>query len=280
MHDFYFFLCKADDVRSLTSQFLITMQKLFRNLILLLLLTLAVSPVFSQKQECPRGAVDCKGRCGWYIDHDGDKFCDYTNWSKECLQKKQRTADSLAAVAKEAAHKKKCDSIEARSKAQNKAGQATNAKDLKQSNPAMVTESKTAQQATVPAQPSIKPAEVQSGPPASTKSKYDLILILFACTTLYIFTFLLARRDVIKKVTHRKIWNTVLLITFLVSGLLGLFLAIQLNYNIKINWFSSLLFWHVEFGIAMAGISIFHTLWHLKYYLNLFSHPGGRIKNS
>jgi hypothetical protein len=43
-----------------------------------------------------------------------------------------------------------------------------------------------------------------------------------------------------------------------------------LNYNLLFDWVRPLLYWHVEFGIGMACISIFHILWHLKYFLNLF----------
>jgi len=43
----------------------------------------------------------------------------------------------------------------------------------------------------------------------------------------------------------------------------------MLNYDFWLNSFMSIIKWHVIFGIAMAAISIFHFLWHLKYYKNI-----------
>ena len=73
-----------------------------------------------------------------------------------------------------------------------------------------------------------------------------------------------------KKITHRKIWNAILLITALMSCLLGFLLAVQLNYRFGMSWFSPILKLHVEFGIAMTIVAFFHVVWHLKYYKNLF----------
>jgi hypothetical protein len=88
-----------------------------------------------------------------------------------------------------------------------------------------------------------------------------LILILF-----YIITYSLSKKQLIKKNYHRKIWNVILLITFLISGLFGLILAISISSGFRLSFYADLLFWHVEFGIAMAIISLFHMAWHWNYY--------------
>ena len=69
---------------------------------------------------------------------------------------------------------------------------------------------------------------------------------------------------------HRKFWNILLLITFLASGILGILLVIRINLGIAMLLPFNIMFWHVEIGIAMVVISIFHTLWHLPYFKNLF----------
>ena len=83
---------------------------------------------------------------------------------------------------------------------------------------------------------------------------------------IYLATVYLSRKKKIKISQHRKIWNFVLLITFLISGTFGIILAIIISYGIRLDFYSDLLFWHVEMGISMAIISIFHILWHLKYF--------------
>ena len=60
-----------------------------------------------------------------------------------------------------------------------------------------------------------------------------------------------------------------LLVTFLVTALLGLILAIQVNYKLKIPLLKKLLTWHVDFGIGMTMIAVFHFLWHWSYYTKL-----------
>ena len=54
--------------------------------------------------------------------------------------------------------------------------------------------------------------------------------------------------------------------TFLITGIFGTILAFQLDYAPLFNWPINLLFWHVEAGIVMTFISLFHLGWHFKYY--------------
>lgn len=98
---------------------------------------------------------------------------------------------------------------------------------------------------------------------------YYFIPILLVLIVLYALTFSLGKKKIMQKNDHRKIWNVILLITFLVSAVFGLILAISLSLGIRLSFYKDLLFWHVEFGIAMAIISFFHIAWHWKYYKNI-----------
>ena len=97
------------------------------------------------------------------------------------------------------------------------------------------------------------------------------ILLLF----LYLLTLILARLSVIRLAVHRKIWNILLLVAFFVTAILGLILAIQVNYRLNIPFVKQLLTLHVDFGIAMTMIAVFHFLWHWNYYLALFKKRTG-----
>ncbi len=107
---------------------------------------------------------------------------------------------------------------------------------------------------------------------------YSLLSIVFLCLFFYLLTLLLSRQHIIDKKTHRKIWNSVLLITFLVTGLLGILLVVKINYKLEFALLEKILAWHVEFGIAMVVAAFFHLSWHLNYYLKIFQ--PGRKKNS
>lgn len=97
---------------------------------------------------------------------------------------------------------------------------------------------------------------------------YFFIHIVFILITFYLVSLLISKKKK-KKSQHRKIWNILLLITFLISGIFGILLVLRINYGIEIPSYSNLLFWHVEFGIAMTIISIFHITWHWKYFKNI-----------
>ncbi len=98
---------------------------------------------------------------------------------------------------------------------------------------------------------------------------YALIPIGIAIIILYALTFLLYRAGIILKKSHRQIWNTGLLLAFFITAVLGLLLAVQVNFKLEIPWIKELLVWHVDFGIGMSMIAIFHFTWHWGYYRDL-----------
>ena len=109
-------------------------------------------------------------------------------------------------------------------------------------------------------------------------SPYLIFPIGVLLLILYLLTLSLSRLSFIKLATHRKIWNVLLLIAFFVTAILGLILAIQVNYKIKLSFIKQLLTLHVDFGIGMTTIAIFHFIWHLNYYLNLFKKKNQKKK--
>lgn len=99
---------------------------------------------------------------------------------------------------------------------------------------------------------------------------YNLLLISIIILILYILSFFLSKKEIISKVLHRKIWNILLFISFLGVGISGVILVLRLNYGINLNPGFNLLFIHVETGIVMTVVSIFHIIWHGPYFKTLF----------
>jgi hypothetical protein len=97
---------------------------------------------------------------------------------------------------------------------------------------------------------------------------------------IYSVSFVLYRTKRIRVTTHRKIWNVLLLATFLVTGVFGLILTIQLDYTLPFTIPVDLLFWHVETGIVMTLISLFHMGWHFNYYRNLLRNSRGKMRTA
>lgn len=99
---------------------------------------------------------------------------------------------------------------------------------------------------------------------------YHLLPITIILILLYFITHFLAKKKIISIVYHRKVWNVLLLITFLLSGISGILLVIKINFGITTPLSLNILFLHIETGIAMFIISVFHVFWHWAYFKNLF----------
>lgn len=99
---------------------------------------------------------------------------------------------------------------------------------------------------------------------------YHLLPISLVLILLYFITYILSKKKIISIINHKKIWNVLLLITFLISGILGIILIIEINFGITIPLPFNMLFWHVEIGIAMFVICIIHIIERWNYFKNIF----------
>lgn len=99
---------------------------------------------------------------------------------------------------------------------------------------------------------------------------YHLLPITLILIFLYTLSSFLIKKKIISLAIHRKIWNFLLLISFLISAGSGILLVIEINYSLKIISPSNILFFQVEAGIAMTVISVFHIIWHWPYFKKLF----------
>jgi spermidine synthase len=102
------------------------------------------------------------------------------------------------------------------------------------------------------------------------QTPYPLLPLGIFTTLLYIISHMLVRLNIWTKTTHLKIWNVILLLVFLPTAILGLLLAIQINYKLEWEIIDKLLKWHVDTGIVLCFVAIFHLIWHFSYYVNLF----------
>ncbi len=233
-------------------------------------------------QGCPKGVrYNCVYGCGRHTDNNGDGFCDY---SFVTVPEKQeppkpptkdsvipKTIDTLTVTKQSegtgqvAERDDPSDRQGAEPKGQfrNRGGEKPGPLATDQ----VTMQPDTAQQTGVV----VSPPLVSQFVPGHHEPVYDLIFVSSLTLLLYFTTLVLYRRKVITKIHHRKFWNLILLLTFLVSCLFGFFLVIQINYNVAMKAYKTLLYWHVEIGIAMTLIAVIHILWHLTYFKNMLS---------
>lgn len=214
---------------------------MIKKIIFTLLLFILIPIMGWAWDDCPLGNVNrvYPGDCGKYIDTDNDGICDR---SQPAPEDRNSNFSNTEIIINEGNHFKK------------------NKEEL---------ETKVVPDIDVS-------LESNTQLPGSGKSNkehrriYHLLPISLFLVFLYLVGCILSRKKVIKVVNHRRVWNFLLLLTFLFSGISGILLIIKINLGIVIPLPFNILFWHVETGIAMFVISIFHILWHWVYFKNIF----------
>ncbi|MEN8203535.1 MAG: hypothetical protein ABFS28_13140 [Bacteroidota bacterium] len=104
-----------------------------------------------------------------------------------------------------------------------------------------------------------------------TQGPYHLISIGLLLILGYIVSMMMVRMELISKQIHRKSWNILLLLFFFSTAMLGLLLAVKVNYKLEIAWIEGAMLWHVDLGIGFAFVALFHLSRHLRYYLTTAS---------
>ena len=124
--------------------------------------------------------------------------------------------------------------------------------------------------------PGLNDSEPTGGntPDGSSRLSYYLGPIVLITGVLYGLSYLLSTKHIIKVVVHRRIWNVVLLVSTIISALLGLVLILGIDFSIDISLPFNSLFWHVESGVAMGLIAVFHVMWHWRYFQKMLKLAG------
>ena len=210
------------------------------------------------EQDC--GAVDCPGRCGRFIDHNGDGFCDRGKLSTP------KSEETPVVVEEHKAEPAKTPTVNRTARPTESPKKAEKTEDAVQEEDTFEVFEPIIEDDFSPSAPVDIPKE---------KKPYDLIWISLVTLGLYAFTFILVKTGHLKLATHRKIWNFLLLITFLVSCLLGFFLVIQINYHLAWDALATIRYYHVQFGISMTIVAVLHVLWHIPYFKTYFKKKRG-----
>jgi len=277
--------------------------------ILILIITVVWSSVVLAWNECPLGEVNdpYPGKCGLYTDTDNDGICDYSQPAPEDrdsivadtnINDNKNTSESPGNTETEDVH----DLItgkELKTKTVSEVAEIYNiptakyAQALSEYFGLKIKKNDKFQllhdnyglepKAAKDVASMVRGDEdivVTESEVISQKRVYHLVPIAIVLIILYFVTYFLSKKKIITKIAHRRIWNILLLITFLVSGILGILLIIRINFTIPINLPFNILFWHVEAGIAMTLISFFHAFWHWNYYKCIFKKRRNREDRS
>jgi hypothetical protein len=205
--------------------------------------------------SCPRGEVNCvyPGECRSYIDTNGDRICDRSQPAPVAVIAAVKPAVTTTPAATTAA------------KPAVTAAPAPATSTLVVSGPASAALAVTTSTTSIPT--SEATPEAAASETITLKHSYYFVPVFLVLAILYALTWILSNQKIIKTLTHRKIWNFVLLISMAISALLGLFLILNIDFNWNVSLPFNMLFWHVEAGIALGAIGAFHIFWHWRYFV-------------
>ncbi len=198
--------------------------------------------------SCPRGEVNCvyPGICRSYIDTNGDRICDRSQLAPNVAE--VIAANPLVTTTIAAAVPITATSVIS--------GPTSTALMITPSTTTLTTD-----------QTASNAIDTETSPAITHKHSYYFVPVFLVLAIFYTLTWFLANKKFIKTMTHRKIWNLVLLISMVISALLGLFLILNIDLNLGITLPFNMLFWHVESGIALGAIGAFHIFWHWRYFV-------------
>lgn len=224
--------------------------------LILCLSVLCLTYAQQDTSQCPFGGREnCTGYCGLFTDNNSDGFCDYSLLTNQNEEKEKKEA---ATVEKNETQKETPEP---------KAIKTSENKEIEQSKDEVLQEET---QPLLIEEQSVTITQTATATKTNAKalSPYHFWLLLVITLVLYILSTILVKSKFIKKATHRKIWNFILLITCLVSCLLGVYIVLAKMYGWTMNYMT-LLKLHVDFGIVMTIVAIIHILWHIRYFKNM-----------
>ena len=99
--------------------------------------------------------------------------------------------------------------------------------------------------------------------------QYYLLPIALLLTILYMLTYFLYTDQTITYKNYKMIWIIALTMSSLIVGISGMIMEIFINLEI-LPIDTSLIFWHVEFGIITAVTGIFHLHIYWKPFKKIF----------
>lgn len=106
---------------------------------------------------------------------------------------------------------------------------------------------------------------------------YHVLPIGVTILVIYLFSLYLSSAGFTGRQSHRRFWNWILLGSFMVTALFGLFMALKVNYRWDFPFAGQILHWHAETGIAMAFSAVIHLTWHLGYYFSSARHRSNGV---
>lgn len=99
---------------------------------------------------------------------------------------------------------------------------------------------------------------------------YHILPLSLIIVLAYLFTHFLFTKGILSRRKHRRIWNILLTMGFIGTGISGVILIFLINLGIKTALNPDITYWHVELAILMVIGTFIHLHIYKKPFKNMF----------
>ena len=203
---------------------------------------------------CPYGMVNdpYPGQCPRYMDVGGDGFCDFSQTTPTTTTDTSTTDPSTSDTTTST------DDTTTSTTTDQGQGNGANAEVT----PDQSTDTNTT---TLPDDPGSDYGSLNGD-----GTNYYVLPVTLIIIGGYLFTYYLFKKGILKRNKHKRIWNLLLTVGYLGTGITGVILTFMVNLGIRTALNQSITFWHVEMAILMVVGTFIHLHINWKPFKNIF----------
>lgn len=105
---------------------------------------------------------------------------------------------------------------------------------------------------------------------AQKRNDYYFWQMVLLAGAAWLSSALLIKTGKLSLSNQRKFWNFLLFASFLATAATSIIMLLNESYGASVKVPFNLVFWHIESGLAMIIISVFHIFWHIPYIKSYF----------
>jgi len=191
---------------------------------------------------CPYGLVNdpYPGQCPRYIDVDGDGICDFS-----------QAAAATTTTASDTSSSGDSSSVSS----------STGGHDIQNGNPDPSDVNNTTVD---PSSGSLDGSNTTGG------SDFHIIPVSLLIIGAYLFTHYLFSKGILKPQKHKKLWNLLVMGSYLGTSITGVLLIFMVNLSISLAYRQGLTYWHVELALMMVIGTLIHFHIYRKPFKKMF----------